>query len=118
MSWTFNSVRIYVTGQDESGSQIIARLQPIGATTILQIFGDEALTYRIDGLIVGNTNKASLEALLNDGAAYALVGNDFSSTNLYLSKLGFKRRPIAYQFIDVSQDCTTPVYDVSMELML
>ena len=116
--WTYNNIRIYVQDQNESGSQIIARLQPIGATTILQIFGDEAIIYSIDGIIVGNTNKDSLKALLNDGTAYALVGNDFSSTNLYLSKLTIKRRKTFAQTIDTTQDCYVPIYDISMELML
>lgn len=118
MAWTYNSIRVYVQGESEMGAQIIARLQPIGATTVLQIFGDEALTFSIDGIIVGNTNKAALEALLNDGTAYALVGNDFTSTNLYLSKVSFKRRLILSQTLDTSQSCYAPVFDVSLELML
>lgn len=116
--WTYNGVRIYVTGLDESLQQIIARLQPLSSTTVLQVFGDEAPVYKVDCLVVGNTNLGLLKGMINDGAAYAFVGNDFSSTNLYLSKLTFRRSKFIYQTLDTLQDCETPVYECTMELML
>lgn len=118
MAWTYNNVRIYVTAIDESLQQIIARLQPLSSTTVLQIFGDEATTYKLDFLVVGNSNRDLLKAMINDGTAYALVGNDFTSTNLYLSKLAIKRSKTLFQTIDTLQACETPVYECSMELML
>jgi hypothetical protein len=118
MAWTYNSLRLYVQNEDHSGSQIVARLQPIGASTNIQIFGDEALIYKIDAIVVGEANLATLESMLNDGAEYELVGNDFSAKNLVLSKLSARRRNTMYQTIDTLQSCYAPVYDVSMELML
>jgi hypothetical protein len=117
MAWTYNGIRVYVHGQDENGGQIIARLQPLGATTVLQVFGTEGKTVKIDGVIVGNSNKDALFNILDDGNQYSLVGNDYSTTDLYLSKLSAKRRLITYQTIDTGQSCYAPVFDVSMELM-
>ena len=37
--WTYNGIRIYVTDMDETVQQIIARLQPLGSTTVLQVLG-------------------------------------------------------------------------------
>ncbi len=114
--WQYNGIQIYVTGLDETESQIIARLQPLSSTTVLQVFGDEAPVYKVDFLVVGNTNRDSLKALVNDGTAYTLSGFYFSK-NLYLSKISFRRSKYIYQTIDTNQGCDVPVYEASMELM-
>ena len=115
--WTYNSQRIYVQGQEENASQIIARLQPLNTTTVLQIFGDEAPLYKIDAIVVGESNKNAFKALLNDGVAYNLVGDGFSTKSLYLAKFTAKRRNIICQTIDQAQATDSPVYDVTLELM-
>jgi len=117
MAWTYNSQRIYVLAQEENAGQIIARLQPLSTTTTLQIFGDEAPTIRIEGIIVGEAKKDTFLAMLNDGTAYNLVGDGFSSQSLYLSKFSAKRRSVVWQCIDTQQATSAPVYDVTLELM-
>lgn len=116
MAWYYNNIRIFVASLDESATQIIARLQPLSATTVLQVFGDEAPVYKVDGYIVGSDIKDSLLDLLNDGTAYTLSGVDFTK-DLYLSKLGFKRSKYPFQTIDTNRECTEPVFEFSMELM-
>lgn len=37
--WLYNDVRIYVQSLDRNRRHIIARLQPLSAQTVLQLFG-------------------------------------------------------------------------------
>lgn len=118
MAWTYNSIRIYATDLDQSASQIIARLQPLAGRTVLQVFGYESPTYQVQCYVVGDTNKEALEALLDDGTAYTLAGNNGFSESLYLVKANFKRSKYLYQTLDTTQDCFTPVYETSLEFMI
>lgn len=116
MAWTYNGTRIYVQDLDGSTKQIIPRLQPLNAATILQVFGHESVIYRLQGKVVGATNLNNLIALIDNGTAYTLAGNDGFSESLYLSQLSWKRDQTPYQSIDQAQDCTAPVYTITMEL--
>ncbi len=115
MAWTYNGIRIYPQDLEQSAKQIIARLQPLGAGTILQTFGWENSVFQVNCKVVGDTNLNSLLGYVQTGTAYTLAGNDAFSQSLYLSSINAKRDLFAWQTIDTSQDCTTPVYTVTME---
>lgn len=116
MSWVYNNIRIYVERETENSSQIIARIQPLEGTTVLQIFGDDAPIYKFSGRVVGVDNKDSLKALINDGTAYTFSGSYFNES-LYLKSLEIERdASVVYQTIDQLQSCYAPVYNVNLEL--
>lgn len=114
--WTFDGNRIYVTDEDVSSNQIIARLQPLAGTTILHAFGYESEIYKFTCKVVGNTILDALKTLRTTGTAYTMSGTDGFSKSLYLHNLSYKRDNTIWQSIDPAQDCSTPVYTVTMEL--
>ena len=115
MSWTLNGIRIFVTGEEKTSKRIIARLQPVEGNTILQFFGYETPVHQFECKVVGTSNLASIEALVNTAGPYTLSGYDFSAS-LYINALRSKRDESIYQTLDIAQDCETPVYTVSLEL--
>jgi hypothetical protein len=114
--WTYNSIRIFVTKISDDNTQIIAKLQPLNSKTIYQVFGYELPVYSVGGVIVGDTDKASLVALINDGVSYNLTGPEGSLGNYYLNKLSFDRIYTIAQTIRPDLDCTSPVYNFTMDL--
>jgi hypothetical protein len=115
MAWTYDGIRIYPQDLEQTKKQIIARLQPLNAGTVLQTFGWENSVFQINCKVVGDTNLDALVADLEDGTKHTLAGNDGFSESVYLSSLNAKRDLFAWQTIDTSQDCTTPVYSVTLE---
>jgi phage protein U len=114
MAWYFSSVRVYVSALSASSKSMIARIQPLLGGTVYQLFGYEKETVKVVGLVIGNTDLASLEALINTSSDYNLTGYGTDYGNYYLNSLGWKRSPIIYQTI--TSNCTDPVYEVDLEL--
>jgi hypothetical protein len=113
--WYIDTIRVYVTGEEKSSKRIIARLQPVDGSTILQMFGYESPIHRIECKVVGEANLAALEALVDTDVAYTVSGYNFSK-DLYISAIQSKRDESVYQTLDTSLACETPVYTVSLEL--
>ncbi len=120
MSWTLGGTRIYVRGFDEGRKQIIARLQPLNATTILHIFGNESPILQLMGTVATTADKDALEAMTTTQNSYALVGPEGSLGNWYASNWKSKRLPIeCFSLFDrPTLSGTEPLYEVSMELFI
>lgn len=114
--WTYNNIRIFVQEQSLDNSQIIARLQPIAGGTQLQIFGHESTILRLKGLIIGDTDKYSLQNTTKDGASHPLVTPAGAGGNWYTRNLRITRTPAIYQTLRTDLDCTAPVYEFEIEL--
>lgn len=115
MAWTLDGIRIYVMEEDESAKQEIARLQPLTSGTIHHVFGWDDPIIKINGKIVGLSNRNALEALRTTGTTVVFAG-DIESRTVLVSSLAFKRNRAVWQTIDTTQDCTAPVWDVDIEL--
>ncbi len=120
MSWTLGGTRIYVRGFDEGRKQIIARLQPLNATTILHIFGNEAPVLQLMGTVATSGDKTALELLTTTQASYELVGPEGTLGNWYVSNWKSKRLPVeCFSLFDrPTLSGTEPLYEVSMELFI
>lgn len=114
--WTINGTRIYVTDIRSDEGAVIARLQPLDDSTVLHFFGTEAEIYKVGCYIVGKTNLDAVRALKANSSAYVLTDGDDFTINCYVSKVGATRTNSVWQTIDQTQDCTTPVYKVDLEI--
>lgn len=116
MSWTLDSTRIFVDAKQDAIKQNIARLQPIEGGTIHQTFGYEFPIIKLGGIIVGETDKASLEAMLRTGNSYTLSGYGTDYGNFYVSSASFTRIKTISQTLRPDLDCTSPLYIVDLDL--
>lgn len=115
--WTFNTIRIYVSGEEIGGKQLIAELNPIGGGSVYHNFGYENDKLTISGVIVGKGHRDGLLALKNTGNSYELVGDFGSQGDYFVKDIKFKRRLSDKQTIRQDVPATTPVYDFTMELL-
>lgn len=116
MGWYLDTTRIYVISLEQTIKQIIPRLQPLANGTVIQIFGYDEIIYQVTCKVVGDTNLASVQGMAATGLSYSFTGNDSFSATVVVSSVNAKRDEYAYQTIDTAQDCTTPVYTLTMEL--
>ncbi len=114
--WTYGNIRIYVQDFDESAKAIIARLQPLGGGTVLHHFGYEDQIYKVSSYVVGIANKNALVAFAQDQTAHDLLTPYITISGLYANNVSAKLTPFAYQTIDETQACETPVWKVDLEL--
>lgn len=114
--WVLNSTRIFVDSKQDSVKQNIARLQPIEGSTIHQTFGYELPIVKIGGIVVGEADKAALQALVQTGSAYTLSGYGTDYGTFYVSTIGFTRLRTISQTLRTDLDCTAPVYVADIEL--
>jgi hypothetical protein len=119
MSWYLSSVKLIVQDNSSSAKQIIARLQPVSGGTTLQIFGYEDPVVKLSAIIVGTTDRSTLEGFTQSGSAYTL-STPYGGLSYYVSSFTSKQRlGVISQniIIDGSHTCTDPVFDVEIELM-
>jgi phage protein U len=118
MAWTYNSIKIFTQSLPKSAKQIIARLQPIDSGTTLQFFGYEDPIIKLSGIVVGDSDIASLHACVQTGTAYALKDSaDSTVGSYYLASINTSQRlGIISQTIRQDLSCDSPVYDVELEL--
>jgi hypothetical protein len=116
MPWTYNSNRFYAQDSDETTSAIAPRLQPLSGGSVIQSFGYDSDIRKIEAIVVGDTIKNALKALANDGMQlHTLVSPEGSLGSWALKSFSARRTDSTCQTIDITQDETAPVYDVSME---
>lgn len=113
--WMLGSTRIYVIDESETAKQQIARLQPLASGTIHHVFGWEDPIIKVSCKVVGLDNFNALKALRATGITTTLQG-DIENRTVYVSSVDGKRNRAYWQTLDIIQDCTTPVYDVELEL--
>jgi hypothetical protein len=119
MSWKYGGTRVYVRAHDGKSSQIIARLQPLNAGTILHIFGYEDEVITVAGLVATSGDMETLKARRTTGTSYVFSGPEGIVGNYYLGGIQWKRLPttclILFDRPGLSE--TAPTYDVTMELL-
>jgi len=113
-NWTYAGRRIYVQKISNDVKQILAALQPVAGPTVYQTFGYETAKYKVNALVVGSGDKASLEALTTSGTTFELMSPDGSLGYFYPVSLTFDRQRILTHTI--TPNCYDPVYIVDIEL--
>lgn len=116
--WTLGGVRIYVQKLPISRKPIIARLQPLTTKSIHQYFGSESPIYKLSGIIVGDTDKNSLDAMSKAGIGAELIGPYGSMGTCLISNIQFNDTGAIWQSIRTDLPCNSPVYDIEAELWL
>jgi hypothetical protein len=114
--WVIDNTRIYVQEIPEDGKQTIARLQPLTGGTVYQTFGYENSSFKLTGVVVGTGVISQLRTKSRDGSTHTLSGAYGYYKSVYISGFSWKPRLIISQTIDMTQSCTSPVYDVNLEL--
>lgn len=116
MTWTLNSIRIFVQENANEGQQIIPRLQPLNGGTVLQFFGYEDEVKSVNALVVGDTDKAALIALYKTGSSYTLISPMGNLGDYFVKKASFKQIPNVCQTLRPDLDEDAPMYIFDFEL--
>jgi hypothetical protein len=114
--WYYNGVRIFVQGYQTSDEQIIARLNPINAGTVIQYFGSDDQILTLHALVVGSGDFESIRALKDTGTEYTLQSPYFANTNYSLKSLKGKVMQTICQTIRPDLPDTAPVFELDLEL--
>lgn len=113
--WYLDTTKIIIQKRNSTSNQIIARLQPLAAGTILQSFGYESEMPKLSGKIVGDVDKAALTAMTKDYALHTLSGPNIYN-NFYVKSFTYKQIYSTAQTIRPDLSCSSVVYDVEIEL--
>jgi hypothetical protein len=114
--WTYGTVRIFTQSLEDTGDQILARLEPLGGGTTIHKFGYGDLISKVSGYIVGLTDRATLITMYRSGNDYTLTTPWASWGDYYLKNLSLKPINSICQTIrpDLADDA--PVFEFSFEL--
>lgn len=117
--WQFGTIKIAVQDFKDSSKQTIARLQPLGANTVKQIFGYDSPIANVSGFLIGEADKSALQAYRTTHSSYSLTDSHSTSHgNYYLASVSFTRVSAIGQTVRSDLSCDSPVYRVEMELQL
>lgn len=119
--WYYGGVPMTVIEQSAEWEQTIAKLQPLQASTINQIFGWTKPQVTVNALIVGSSDMVALANLLiNNGNAYTLSGlydnQPVSIGSYYPEKLTYKLLHVYKQNFRSDRSPTDQVYEVTLTL--
>lgn len=116
--WTLDDIRLFTQKSNNTGSQAIARLQPLASGTIYHVFGWTDLTKKLSAYIVGYPDQNSLIAMMRDGETHVLSGAGILLGDYYIVNMDSEMQPTIYQnfYVDANHDCDDPVFLVNLEL--
>jgi len=114
--WTYGTVRIFTQTLEDSGEQILARLDPLGGGTTIHKFGYSDLITRVTGYIVGLTDRSTLITMYRSGSDYTLTTPWASWGSYYLKNLTLKPINTICQTLRPDLDEASPVFEFSLEI--
>lgn len=116
--WSYAGHRIFVQEYASAHKQIIPRLNPIGAGTILQIFGYDERIQKINAYVVGKTDMDALRLTTTSGISFDLVTPQEGTFPWFCNDVQDKMILTICQTLrpDLPED--SPVYIVDLELYL
>lgn len=117
MAWTYANLRIYVQDDAQNTSQIIPRLQPISAGTVLQKYGYETEIRSLKALVVGYEKAEHIKTLVASGVAF-LLETPYGSGWYLPKKIAVSQISTICQTIEPALGDDAPVYNLDMELHL
>ena len=116
MSWTYNSIRIYVQELNDIDVQEIAKLNPFGGGSIYHVFGYQDPITKITGIIVGTTDRSNLRNCKTTGSIYELNTPWGVWCTGYLKQMSTKLQDSICQTMRPDLDSDAPVFDVELEI--
>lgn len=116
MAWTLDGIRIFVQKKNDDDKQVVAVLQPLNGGSVFQYFGYENESIKINGLIVGDTDKAALKALTRGGSTFTLIGPTGDLGDFVVKEVQFDEQLTISQTIRPDLPCDSPVYAVTIDL--
>ena len=114
--WSYAGVRIFVQEYVSGHKQIIPRLNPIGAGTILQIFGYDEGIRKVNAYVVGWEDMSILRSLTTSGIAFDLATPAEGTYPYYCNDVQDKMVKTICQTLRPDLDDDAPVYLVDLEL--
>ena len=114
--WSYDDIRIYVQEYQSGHKQIIPRLNPIGAGTILQIFGYDERILKVNAYVVGVADITALRLLTTTGLSYDLATPEEGTYPYFCNDVSDKMIKTICQTMRPDLADTAPVYLVDMEL--
>lgn len=120
--WYYGGVGITVTELSADWEQIIAKLQPLGASTVNQIFGWTKPELQLTALVVSSGDMVALaQLLIDDGNYYTLSGlydnNPILIGSYYPQKLTYRLLPAYRQTFRTDRSPTDQVYEIKLTLL-
>ena len=118
MAWTYGGVRLYVQEYEQDRENIIARIQPINANTILHHFGYGDRIIQLNAYVVTDADVATLDGFAKSSSAQTLVGPEGTIDDFFCKTCKPSREMIACSvwFDRPGLDDDVPVYTVALEL--
>ena len=116
MAWYIGTVRIFPQKRTGAGQNIIARLQPLSGGTITQKFGYEDPIIKIGAILVGEDDRAALEAMAKVGTAYTLSGNGTNYGDFVVKSFTWEQTMSICQTMRPDLAETSPVFNGELEL--
>lgn len=114
--WSYAGRRIFVQEYSSGRKQIIPRLNPIGAGTILQIFGHDERILKVNAFVVGFEDMTALRLLTASGISFDLDTPVEGTQSWFLNDIQDKLTKGIKQTLRTDLDCEAPVYLVDLEL--
>lgn len=116
MAWTLGGVRIFPEKITQSEKPILAELQPVEGGTIIHVFGYEDELMRIEGKLVGPTDRLTLRDLIRTGSPITLSGPNGVIDEYTVKSSEFDRLNVICQTLrpDLADD--EIVYQMSLEM--
>jgi hypothetical protein len=117
MGYTYNGIRTIVQSWEGSGSEVIARLQPISGGIHIQHFGYDDEIIKIAAFIVGETDLAAIKTMFKgSGTSYTLALDGTSIGDFFPHTYDYTRVQCVSQTMRPDLACASPVYRIEMEL--
>ena len=114
--WSYAGYRIFVQEYASDHKQIIPRLNPIGAGTIMQIYGYDERILKVNAYVVGFEDMTKIRLLTTSGIAFDLATPMEGTYGYYCNDVQDKLTKTICQTLrpDLAEDA--PVYLVDLEL--
>ena len=114
--WSYAGVRIFVQEIATGVKQIIPRLNPIGAGTILQIFGYDEGIRKVNAYVVGWGDISILRSLTTSGISFDLATPQEGTYPFFCNDVQDKMIKTICQTLRPDLPEESPVYLVDLEL--
>ena len=116
MAWTLNGIRIFPQKKTDDRDNIIAKLNPVGGGAFYHIYGYDAMISKVSAFIVGETDKAALEALAYSSSSVTLSGAGINWGDFYVKHVSVDMIQSISQTLRTDLSCDANVYTVDIEL--
>ena len=114
MLWKIGGVKLIVSSLQGNTPIFLAKINSLNSSgTIIHHFGYGDNEITLQGKVVGDTKKNTLEALLKSGSITSVVGPTFSG-NIVAENWTFRQDLVVCQGIDPTEPPESTVYSFSI----